>query len=182
MYKRQVLIGTRTIQESQQLAERLDAISLSYQLLNGTQDSDEAELVARAGHAGAITIATNLAGRGTDIKLPPAVEESGGLHVIVSECHASSRVDRQLVGRCARQGQKGSCQTFISAEDWLLKTHASWLSETIIKLASDGELSLDLNAKILDLQNRLEREQFASRLELLRSNERRNQIILRASS
>ena len=179
---RPVLIGTRTIHESQQLAERLDAISLSYQLLNGTQDSDEAELVARAGHAGAITIATNLAGRGTDIKLPPAVEESGGLHVIVSECHASSRVDRQLVGRCARQGQKGSCQTFISAEDWLLKTHASWLSETIIKLANDEELSLDLNAKIRDLQNRLEREQFASRLQLLRTNERRDKIILGASS
>ena len=86
------------------------------------------------------------------------------------------------MGRCARQGQKGSCQTFISAEDWLLKTHASWLSETIVKLANDGELSLDLNVKIRDLQNRLEREQFASRLQLLRSNERRNQIILGASS
>jgi preprotein translocase subunit SecA len=175
---RPVLIGTRTIQESQLLAERLDSTGLSYQLLNGTQDSDEADLVSRAGHAGAITIATNLAGRGTDIKLPPPVAESGGLHVIVSECHASSRVDRQLVGRCARQGQKGSCQTFISAEDWLLRTHASWLSESITRLASDGELSMDLDRKILELQNRLEREQFAVRLLLLRTHEQRNEIIL----
>ena len=173
-----VLIGTRTIQESLVLASKLDSAGLSYELLNGTQSGDEAELVSHAGHAGAITIATNLAGRGTDIKLPKCVAESGGLHVIVSECHASYRTDRQLIGRCARQGQRGSCQTFVSAEDWLIETHASWLGKSIKSIASDGEVSIDIEPKIRELQHRLEQEQFANRLRLLRSNQRKNKIVM----
>ena len=175
---RPVLIGTRTIKESQILARHLDADNFDYELLNGTQDADEAELISRAGLAGAITIATNLAGRGTDFKMPPEVIQSGGLHVIVSECHSSFRVDRQLIGRCARQGQPGSCQTFVSADDWLLETHAEWLAETIRKITKGGELESGIESSIRDLQTRLEREQFANRLELLRSNERQNDIIL----
>ena len=175
---RPVLIGTRTIKESQILAQLLGSANLDHELLNGTQDADEAELISRAGLAGAITIATNLAGRGTDFKMPPEVIQSGGLHVIVSECHSSFRVDRQLIGRCARQGQPGSCQTFVSADDWLLETHADWLSATIRKIANQGELDTNIESSIRDLQTRLEREQFANRLELLRSNERQNQIIL----
>ena len=178
---RPVLIGTRTIKESQLLAERLSGANLDYELLNGTQDADEAELVSRAGLAGAITIATNLAGRGTDFKMPDEVIEKGGLHVIVSECHPSYRVDRQLIGRCARQGQPGSCQTFVSAADWLLETHAAWLSETIRKIAQAGEIETDIQSSIRDVQTGLEREQFANRLQLLRSNERQNKIILELS-
>ena len=175
---RPVLIGTRTIQESQILAGYLDVAKFDYELLNGTQDEDEAELVSRAGLAGAITIATNLAGRGTDFKMPPEVIERGGLHVIVSECHSSFRVDRQLVGRCARQGQPGSCQTFVSADDWLLATHAEWLADTIRKISKFGELKTSIEPSIRDLQTRLEREQFANRLQLLRFNERQNKIIV----
>ena len=175
---RPVLIGTRTIKESQILAGLLTSASLDFELLNGTQDADEAELILRAGHTGAITIATNLAGRGTDFKMPPAVIQSGGLHVIVSECHSSFRVDRQLIGRCARQGQPGSCQTFVSADDWLLETHADWLADTIRKIANKGELETSIESSIRDLQTRLEREQFANRLQLLRSNERQNEIIM----
>ena len=175
---RPVLIGTRTIKESQILAQHLDVANFDYELLNGTQDADEAELISRAGLAGAITIATNLAGRGTDFKMPPEVIQSGGLHVIVSECHSSFRVDRQLIGRCARQGQPGSCQTFVSADDWLLETHAQWLAKTIRKIATGGELETGIESSIRDLQTRLEREQFANRLQLLRSNERQNDIIL----
>ena len=175
---RPVLIGTRTIKESQILANLLTAANFDFELLNGTQDADEAELISRAGLAGAITIATNLAGRGTDFKMPPEVIQSGGLHVIVSECHASFRVDRQLIGRCARQGQPGSCQTFVSADDWLLETHADWLAETIRKIAKKGEMESGIETSIRDLQTRLEREQFANRLQLLRSNERQNEIIL----
>ena len=175
---RPVLIGTRTIKESQILAQHLDAANLGYELLNGTQDADEAELVSRAGLAGAITIATNLAGRGTDFKMPAEVIQRGGLHVIVSECHSSFRVDRQLIGRCARQGQPGSCQTFVSADDWLLETHADWLASTIRKIAKGGELKTEIESSIRELQTRLEREQFANRLQLLRSNERQNKIIL----
>ena len=175
---RPVLIGTRTIKESQILADHLDVANFDYALLNGTQDADEAELISRAGLAGAITIATNLAGRGTDFKMPLEVIQSGGLHVIVSECHSSFRVDRQLIGRCARQGQPGSCQTFVSADDWLLETHAEWLADTIRKLTKFGELETGIESNIRDLQTRLEREQFANRLQLLRSNERQNKIIL----
>ena len=175
---RPVLIGTRTIKESQILAQHLDTANFDYELLNGTQDADEAELISRAGLAGAITIATNLAGRGTDFKMPPKVIQSGGLHVIVSECHSSFRVDRQLIGRCARQGQPGSCQAFVSADDWLLETHAEWLAETIRKIAKGGELETGIESSIRDLQTRLEREQFANRFQLLRSNERQNDIIL----
>jgi len=174
---RPVLIGTRTIKESQILARQLEGANFGYELLNGTQDADEAELISRAGLAGAITIATNLAGRGTDFKMPPEVIQSGGLHVIVSECHSSFRVDRQLIGRCARQGQPGSSQTFVSADDWLLETHADWLAETIRKISKGGELDTSIESSIRDLQTRLEREQFANRLELLRSNERQNSII-----
>ena len=172
------MIGTRTIKESQLLAQLLAGANLDFELLNGTQDADEAELISQAGLAGAITIATNLAGRGTDFKMPAAVIQSGGLHVIVSECHSSFRVDRQLIGRCARQGQPGSCQTFVSADDWLLETHAAWLAETIRKIATGGELKTGIESSIRDLQIRLEGEQFANRLQLLRANERQNNIIL----
>ena len=145
---RPVLIGTRSIKESQILAGYLDVAQLDYQLLNGTQDEDEAEMISRAGLAGAITIATNLAGRGTDFKMPPEVIQRGGLHVIVSECHSSFRVDRQLIGRCARQGQPGSCQTFVSADDWLLTTHAEWLADTIRKISKFGELETSIESSI----------------------------------
>ena len=175
---RPVLIGTRTIKESQILSQLLAGANLDFELLNGTQDADEAELISQAGLAGAITIATNLAGRGTDFKMLPEVIQSGGLHVIVSECHSSYRVDRQLIGRCARQGQPGSCQTFVSADDWLLETHADWLATTIRKIAKRGELETGIESSIRDLQTRLEREQFANRLQLLRSNERQNDIII----
>ena len=99
-----ILIGARTIENSVALAEQLEARAIRYQLLNGRQDADEANIVACTGQAGSITIATNMAGRGTDIKLGPDVRQLGGLHVIVSEPHASTRIDRQLIGRCARPG------------------------------------------------------------------------------
>ena len=175
---RPVLIGTRTISESLYLADRLESKGLPFELLNGQQDADEAELVSRAGLRGAITIATNLAGRGTDIKLPRESLQKGGLHVIVSECHFSSRVDRQLIGRCGRQGQPGSSQTFVSADDWLFQHHAPWLGQAISELGSHGELSVDLEPKIRQLQASLERKQFAARLQMLQRQQRESEIIL----
>jgi preprotein translocase subunit SecA len=90
-------------------------------VLNAAQDEAEAEIVAQAGGIGRVTIATNMAGRGTDIKLAPGVEQLGGLHVVISELHDARRIDRQLAGRSGRQGQPGSVEAILSLEDPLLE-------------------------------------------------------------
>jgi preprotein translocase subunit SecA len=125
---RAVLIGTRSVRASEELAQVLAARGLEHALLNAKQDREEAEIVARAGTPGRITVATNMAGRGTDIRLPAEVVERGGLQVILTECHESARIDRQLAGRCARQGDPGSCATLVALDDELFRTHAPWLT------------------------------------------------------
>ncbi len=117
---RPVLVGTRSVMASENLASRLKAYELPFKLLNAVRHQEEALIVAVAGERGRITIATNMAGRGTDIKLGTGVAAMGGLHVLATERHESRRVDRQLFGRCARQGDPGSSQTFVSLEDELL--------------------------------------------------------------
>ncbi|HEX5094243.1 MAG TPA: prepilin peptidase [Burkholderiales bacterium] len=119
---RPVLVGTRSVAASETLAEHLDQAGIPYRLLNARQDKDEAEIVAAAGAPGCVTVATNMAGRGTDIKLEPAVAERGGLHVIATELNDSGRIDRQLYGRCARQGDRGSCQAILAIEEDLVAT------------------------------------------------------------
>jgi len=91
-----------------------------HQVLNAKQDGEEAEIIARAGQAGAITVATSMAGRGTDIRLGDGVAENGGLCVILTERHEAGRIDRQLAGRCGRQGDPGSCEAILSMQDPLL--------------------------------------------------------------
>jgi preprotein translocase subunit SecA len=117
---RPVLVGTRSVAASEHLATLLDAAKLPYKLLNARQDKEEADIVARAGEPGSITVATNMAGRGTDIKLLKEVSEAGGLHVIATELHDSARVDRQLFGRCGRQGDRGSCEAILAVEEELV--------------------------------------------------------------
>ena len=119
-----VLIGTRSVWSSEEVDRRLKARNLSHRVLNARQDKEEAQIVAEAGQPGSITVATNMAGRGTDIHLGRGVAEMGGLHVIATEPHGSGRVDRQLFGRAARQGDPGVAQMFASADDDLLKRHA----------------------------------------------------------
>ena len=114
---RTVLVGTPSVEASEKLAKAFTTTGLTYRLLNANQDAEEAEVVARAGEPSIVTIATNMAGRGTDIILSDQVREAGGLHVIVTEVHASRRIDRQLVGRAARQGEPGSFQFLISRDD-----------------------------------------------------------------
>ncbi|MBF0462633.1 MAG: preprotein translocase subunit SecA [Magnetococcales bacterium] len=114
-----VLVGTQSILASERLSTRLTEAGIPHRVLNAKQDTEEAEIVAQAGALKRVTIATNMAGRGTDIQLGQGVAEQGGLHVILTECHHSSRVDRQLFGRCARQGDPGSWQAMLSLEDQL---------------------------------------------------------------
>ncbi len=125
---RPVLIGTRSVRASEALSRVLSERGLEHALLTATQDKEEAEIIAAAGTPGRITVATNMAGRGTDIRLPPEVVERGGLHVILTECHESARIDRQLFGRGARQGDPGSCATLVSLEDELFLPYAPWLN------------------------------------------------------
>jgi preprotein translocase subunit SecA len=125
-----VLIGTRSVLASLEVSKRLDAAKRAHRVLNATQTKVEADIIAMAGHRGQITVATNMAGRGTDIILSRGVTEVGGLHVISTEPHGSGRVDRQLFGRAARQGDPGSAQMFACAEDDLFIRHTKNLRKT----------------------------------------------------
>ncbi|GHU45683.1 hypothetical protein AGMMS50289_17370 [Betaproteobacteria bacterium] len=126
---RSVLVGTRSVEASEILSRLLDEQGVAHTVLNARQDKAEAEAVATAGQAGQITVATNMAGRGTDIKLAPEVEASGGLHVILTEFHESARIDRQLFGRSARQGNLGSVEAIVSLEDDLFQRVAPGLAK-----------------------------------------------------
>ena len=117
---RPVLVGSRSVEASERIAALLDEAGVRHRLLNARQDKDEAETVAHAGEPGMVTVATNMAGRGTDIKLTQKSLAAGGLHVIVTEMNEAGRIDRQLYGRCARQGDPGSTETFVSLEDELI--------------------------------------------------------------
>ena len=118
---RPVLVGTRNVRASEDLAARLETRGFAFDLLNAVKHREEAAIIARAGERGRITIATNMAGRGTDIKLGPGVAEFGGLHVIAAERNEAGRIDRQLFGRCARQGDPGTVRPYISLEDELIR-------------------------------------------------------------
>ena len=123
--KRPVLIGTTDVETSELLSRMLKQRRIEHQVLNAKLHKKEADIVAQAGRAGAVTIATNMAGRGTDIKLQEGVKEAGGLAIIGTERHESRRVDRQLRGRSGRQGDPGSSQFFVSLEDKLMRLFGS---------------------------------------------------------
>jgi len=114
---RPVLVGTGSVAESETLSACLDRAGIEHQVLNARFDQEEAMLVARAGQAGQVTVTTNMAGRGTDIPLGPGVNEAGGLHVLCCQHNASRRIDRQLQGRCARQGDAGSSETWLAVDE-----------------------------------------------------------------
>ena len=116
-----VLVGTRTVAASEHLSGLLAGAGIEHQVLNARQDAEEAEIVAQAGQADRVTVATNMAGRGTDIVLAEGVAENGGLYVLATERHEARRIDRQLFGRCGRQGDQGSYQAIVSLEDDLVR-------------------------------------------------------------
>ena len=129
--RRPVLVGTRSIEASEHLGERLVALGLPHRVLNANFDKEEADLIAQAGFAGAITVATNMAGRGTDIRPDREAIEAGGLHVILTEMHTAKRIDRQFIGRAGRQGDPGSAQVFVSLDDELVRLEAPRLSAVL---------------------------------------------------
>ena len=162
---RPVLVGTRSVSASEQLAARLDKAGIRYRLLNARQDKDEADIVARAGESGCVTVATNMAGRGTDIKLAPGVADNGGLHVIATEMHDSGRIDRQLFGRCGRQGDPGSCEWILAAEDDLIKSYLPFAAK---RLKTRGRLPQQAAMLLFRYaQERAERENSRARRDLL---------------
>jgi preprotein translocase subunit SecA len=134
---RPVLVGTRSVEASERLSLLLSGAGFSHKVLNARQDQEEAEIIARAGEHGSITVATNMAGRGTDIRLGPGVAELGGLHVIATERHEARRIDRQLFGRCGRQGDPGTSEAILSLEDELVATYVSkpfqWLATAFLR-------------------------------------------------
>ena len=120
MTGRPILIGTRSIDKSEELSKILTSEGLTHTVLNARNVASEAEIIAAAGGRNQITVSTNMAGRGTDIKLGDGIENLGGLHVICTELHDSARIDRQLVGRCGRQGDPGTWRQFLAVDDDIL--------------------------------------------------------------
>ena len=170
---RPVLVGTRSVEESEVLAERLTSEGLVFKVLNAVRHADEAQIVAGAGEKGSITIATNMAGRGTDIKLGSGVVELGGLHVIATERHETGRVDRQLFGRCARQGNPGSAQAFISLDDELIRNKApgwasTWLSTALVAKVP-GACAM-VKKVCLSAQRAAERQAYRQRKNVLKND------------
>lgn len=177
---RPVLVGTRTIQESDDLSCRLAGKKIPHRVLNGRQCAEESEIVAAAGQLGAVTISTNLAGRGTDIKLSPASRSIGGLHVIVSGRHESSRIDRQLIGRSARQGDPGSARIFCSADDWLAMAHAPWIAQSLQRHADRaGETRIDFSTAFNAAQRSAEQRLTQIRRQMYLQDQQRNQAMTR---
>ncbi len=168
---RPVLVGTTTVEISEYLSGLLKQKGLPHQVLNAKHHQKEAEIVANAGKSGAVTIATNMAGRGTDIKLGEGVKEKGGLAIIGTERHDSRRVDRQLRGRSGRQGDPGSSQFFVCLEDDLMRKFGS---ERIAKLMDrmglkEGEVITHsmVSKSIERAQKKVEENNFGSRKRLL---------------
>ena len=137
---RPMLVGTRSIEASEFLSQRLNARGLVHRVLNANFDKDEADLIAMAGKRSAITVATNMAGRGTDIKLDRDAHQAGGLHVMLTEMHGAKRIDRQFIGRAGRQGDPGSAQIFVSLEDELVRLHHRRIAGILRAAAGDDEL------------------------------------------
>ena len=213
--KRPVLIGTRSVEKSDALSARLKAAGVQHQVLNARQNEAEAHIIAQAGRLANVTVATNMAGRGTDIvlggnfthlfqamrsdlKLPEAVKnmqiakmqagwkelhdqvvQAGGLHVIGTERHEAARIDRQLMGRAARQGDPGSAQFFLSLEDKLLEGLGPRRQERIEEIArAGGKRNWNVFRKLfLIAQRRTERKHYRQRLDMMHYDRQRREML-----
>jgi preprotein translocase subunit SecA len=179
LQNRPVLIGTRTVAASENLSLLLSEAGLTHQVLNARHDRSEAIIIAQAGMPGRITVATNMAGRGTDISLAPGVAEAGGLHVIATELNEARRIDRQLFGRCARQGDPGSVDAILSWEDELLTNCAPRLIKAVAQRINSGQLNFTYwTGRLLTriAQRRMERRNAATRRILLKQDQQLDDI------
>jgi preprotein translocase subunit SecA len=176
---RPILVGTRTVEKSEAVSRRLTALGIPHRVLNAKQDKEEALIVSQAGQPGTVTVATNMAGRGTDIKLGPGVAQAGGLHVIGTERHEAIRVDRQLLGRAGRQGDPGSGQLFLSLEDKLLEALGHARHENLIRLGkAGGNRNWNQFRKLFVIaQRKTERKHFRQRLDLMHYERQRKELL-----
>lgn len=175
---RPILIGTRTIEKSELLSQLLDARGIEHQVLNARHIASEAEIVSQAGQPGRVTVATNMAGRGTDIKLGDGVSDLGGLHVILTEIHDSARIDRQLIGRCGRQGDPGSYQRYLAIDDDIIKVGYGPNKADKIKnrLQKDGVNVSNMSSLFRKSQKKVERRHLRDRMVLLHHEKQRKKM------
>jgi preprotein translocase subunit SecA len=173
---RPVLVGTRSVEESERLSGRIRDVA--HQVLNARHEEREAQMIARAGELGAVTISTNMAGRGTDIKLEPGVAELGGLHVIGTNRHESRRIDNQLRGRAGRQGDPGSSRFFVSLEDELLVKYGN----DLLRLEDDVEsLQRLVEGQNLDIRQFLNKYESVIEGQRQKIQQRRRNILMGAT-
>jgi preprotein translocase subunit SecA len=175
---RPVLVGTQSLAASEHLSRFLEQEGIKHQVLNARQDKIEAEIVAAAGKAGKVTIATSMAGRGTDIKLTDNVESYGGLHVIITGLHESSRIDRQLRGRCGRQGDRGSYELILSLEDKVIIKFWLTILKPLISSPMPHGLKNSLALHIIrHCQHSLEKQHERSRKDLMLNDEQQRDLL-----
>ena len=171
---RPILVGTRSLADSEHLSSLLSKAKLPHRVLNAKQDAHEAEIIAQAGQPDRITVATNMAGRGTDIRLGSGVAERGGLHVIATERHDAHRIDRQLFGRCGRQGDPGSYEAIVSLQDELVRMYLPLSLQRFFRIDADENESLvgRWSRKLIKLaQQRAQRQHKQVRRDLLKADE-----------
>jgi len=176
---RPVLVGTRTLGASETLSTLLTEAGVEHQVLNARNDREEAAIIELAGQSGRVTVATNMAGRGTDIRLGDDVAKAGGLHVIVAECNDASRIDRQIHGRSARQGEPGSCETVVSWADGALQKCGPGPARYVASGLASGRLGLSSGFEgcvLRWLQSSTERRHGRLRKALLKQDQRLDDV------
>ncbi len=177
---RAVLIGTRSVESSEALSRLLAEQNIEHEVLNANQHQREAEIIKASGEPGKVTVATNMAGRGTDFILAPEVKEAGGLHVILSEIHESQRIDWQLIGRGSRQGQPGSFRIFVAMDDEVLQMgfgpdKAERVKQKHDSLSTEGTSNPNIFRLFQAAQRKIERKHLTDRMILLRQDKERQE-------
>ena len=176
---RPVLLGTRSVEKSEKLSILLHQAGVEHQVLNARQHEREAQIVALAGQRGRVTIATNMAGRGTDIKPDAEVLAAGGLHVLGTERHDARRIDRQLAGRAGRQGDPGSCQFFLALDDELLEGLGPNRQQALLERGQRGDDAdwQNFQPLFLKAQRRVERRHRRQRVDLMIYEKQRQEVL-----